>query len=86
MQDHSHRLLFLALTGLMSAAAFYGSEAGPTLLVGNDAASQAANVTVSVPNEDPIVAKLTTDGTCPQAASEPSAFCLAKSKISLSGP
>jgi len=31
MQDTSNRLLFLALTGAMCAAAMYGSEAGPVL-------------------------------------------------------
>ena len=36
MQDRSHKLVFLGLTALMSAAAFYGSEIGPTLLITND--------------------------------------------------
>lgn len=36
MQDHSHRLLFLGATGLMCAAAVYGSQAGPALLLPPD--------------------------------------------------
>ncbi len=86
MQDRSHKFLFLGLTGLMSAAAFYGSQAGPTLLVGDDTAPPTVSAAFTARDEDPIGAKLTTDGTCPEAASELSAFCLAKSKISLSGP
>ena len=33
MQDHSHRFLFLSATAMMCAAAVYGSQAGPTLLL-----------------------------------------------------
>jgi hypothetical protein len=33
MQDHSHKLLFLALTGAMCAASLYGSQAGPSLFL-----------------------------------------------------
>ena len=43
MRDHSHRFLFLGLTGVMSAVALWGSEAGPTLMVGKDATPQAIN-------------------------------------------
>ena len=86
MQDRSHKLLFLGLTGLMSAAAFYGSQAGPTLLVGNDAAPPAVSAAVTARDEDPIVVKLATDGDCREATSDLSALCRAKSKISVSSP
>ena len=33
MQDHSHKFFFLAATGVMCAAAMYGSQAGPSLLL-----------------------------------------------------
>ena len=33
MQDHSHRFLFLAATGVMCAISVYASQAGPTLLL-----------------------------------------------------
>jgi hypothetical protein len=33
MQDRSHRFLFLSATAIMCAAAVYGSQAGPTLLL-----------------------------------------------------
>jgi hypothetical protein len=97
MQDRSHKLLFLGLTALMSAAAFYGSEAGPTLLVGKDAMPLAINagftprderdaLIATAPSIAPIAAKLTPDAACSAEASEISPLCLAKSKISLSSP
>jgi hypothetical protein len=33
MQDHSHKFIFLALTGAMCAASLYGSQAGPSLFL-----------------------------------------------------
>ena len=36
MQDHSHKLMFLALSGLMSIAALYGAQTWPVLLAGDD--------------------------------------------------
>ena len=97
MQDHSHRFLFLGLTGLMSAAALWGSEAGPTLMVGKDATPQAIHagvtprderdaLTAAAPSKAPIAAKLAPDASCSAAASEASPLCLATSKVSLSGP
>jgi hypothetical protein len=98
MQDHSHKLLFLGLTALMSAAAFYGSEAGPTLLIGNDAATPLAVSAALTPHDArasldrtdltkaPFAAKLTMEGTCSGAASDVSPLCPATSKISLSSP
>jgi hypothetical protein len=97
MQDRSHKLLFLGLTALMSAAAFYGSEAGPTLLIGNDVTPPAAGagftprderdaLIMTAPSGAPIAAKLTTKGACSQPASEVSQLCLATSKVSLSSP
>jgi hypothetical protein len=35
MQDHSHKLLFLGLSGLMSIAALYGAQTWPTLFAGD---------------------------------------------------
>ena len=90
MQDHSHRLLFLGLTGLMSLAALYGSEAGPTLLVGTDAAQPvlSASLTRSEGRVSPVVAaKLVPDtSNCLGSANVPSRPCAATSKISLSSP
>ena len=90
MQDRSHKLLFLGLTALMSAAAFYGSEAGPTLLIGSDVPPQAVGAVYTRASLDrtdlskaATAAKLTADGTCSGAASE---LCLGTSKISLSSP
>ena len=34
MQDHSHKLLFLGVTGLMCVAALYGSQTGPEMFGG----------------------------------------------------
>ena len=96
MQDHSHRFLFLGLTGVMSAAALWGSEAGPTLMVGKDATPLAINasftpraerdaLTATAPSKTPIAAKLAPDAPC-STASEASAPCLATSKVSLSSP
>ena len=34
MQDHSHKLLFLGVAGLMCAAALYGSQTGPEMFGG----------------------------------------------------
>lgn len=90
MQDHSHRLLFLGLTGLMSAAALYGSEAGPTLLMGNDAARPALSESFTRNEElaSPVVAaKLPVQrSNCPGSASELAPLCGATSKIALSSP
>ena len=97
MQDRSHKLLFLGLTALMSAAAFYGSEAGPTLLIGNDVPPVVAGAGFTPRDEGapldrtglskiPFAAKLTTKGACSEPASEVSQFCLAASKVSLSSP
>jgi len=90
MQDHSHRFLFLGLTGLMSAAAFWGSEAGPTLMVGKDATPSAINAGFTPRDardaHAPIAAKLAPDAACSAAASEVSPPCLATSKVSLSSP
>ena len=95
MQDRSHKLVFLGLTALMGVAAFYGSEAGPTLLIGNDVQSQAVVAVFASRDERasltdlsnaPFVAKLAPDGACTKAASDVSPPCLATSKISLSSP
>jgi len=89
MQDHSHKLLFLGLTGLMSVAALYGSEAGPTLLVGADGAqSMSASLTPSEERASPVIAaKLAPQApNCPGSANAPSAPCAATSKIALSRP
>lgn len=97
MQDRSHKLLFLGLSALMSAACFYGSQTGPTLLIGNDARSQAVNAVFPLREERdvsnmtassnaPIAAKLAPDGACSVEGSEKSPLCLATSKISLSSP
>jgi hypothetical protein len=37
MQDHSHRLFFLGVTGLMCAAALYGAQVVPDLFAGAEA-------------------------------------------------
>jgi hypothetical protein len=97
MQDHSHKFLFLGLTGLMSAAAFWASEAGPTLLVGKDAISPAIiagftprderdGLIATAPSNAPIAAKLAPDAACAAEASEMSPLCLGTSKVSLSSP
>ena len=95
MQDGSHKLLFLGLSGLMSAACFYGSQTGPTLLVGNGAMPAAESIVftprgehdalmTTAPSGAPIAAKLAPDGACLAEAREKSPLCLARSKISLS--
>jgi hypothetical protein len=90
MQDHSHKLLFLGLTGLMSIAALYGSEAGPTLLVDTDGARPAlsASFTRSEERASPFAAAKLAPHTanCPGSAYAPSALCAATSKIALSSP
>ena len=90
MQDHSHRLLFLGLTGLMSAAALYGSEAGPTLLIGGERAQPAlsASFTRSEERASPFVAAKPQPraSICPGSVNAPSALCAATSKIALSSP
>ena len=90
MQDHSHKLLFLGLTGLMSVAALYGSEAGPTLLVGADGPQPvlSASLTRSEERASPLVAAKLAPQTpnCPGAADELTAPCAATSKIALSSP
>jgi hypothetical protein len=83
MQDRSHKLLFLGLTALMSAAAFYGSEAGPTLMIGNDVPPAAVGAVFTPRNEHASFDR-TADGTCSGAASEMSPLCRAPSKIVLS--
>jgi hypothetical protein len=95
MRDHSHKFLFLGLTGLMSAAAFWGSEAGPTFLAGHDPMPPAANAGFT-PGDKPdaltatpdasIAVKLAPDGACPAEASEAFPLCRAASKINLSNP
>ena len=73
MQDRSHKLLFLGLSGLMSAACFYGAQTGPTLLVGNDAMPPAVSTIMrdgrqaqdrTAPSNAPVAAKLTSEGAC----------------------
>ena len=97
MRDHSHKFLFLALTGLMSAACIYASQAGPTLLVGDDAVQSKAIEVVATQDgqasldqdalsKDSIAAKLASDEACPDTGNNPRALCRAKSKISLSSP
>jgi hypothetical protein len=95
MQDRSHKLLFLGLTALMSAAAFYGSEAGPTFLIGGDVPPPAAGAGFTPRDERapsdrtdnaPFAAKLTANGACSGAVSDVSHLCLATSKVSLSSP
>jgi hypothetical protein len=90
MQDHSHKLLFLGLTGLMSVAALYGSEAGPTLLVSTDGAQPAVSASLnrSEGRASPVMAaKLAPQSLgCPGTAHELSSPCAAKSEISLSSP
>jgi hypothetical protein len=87
MQDHSHKLLFLGLTGLMAAACVYGSEAGPTLLAGTDIASSSVSAAFTpAPSETPVAAKLAADRNCSESASELSPLCRAASKVVLSSP
>ena len=90
MQDHSHRLLFLGLTGLMSVAALYGSQAGPTLLIGTDAAQPvlSASLTGSEERVSPVAATDLAPQTpnCPGGAHELSSPCAALSKIAISSP
>lgn len=97
MQDRSHKLLFLGLTALMSAAAFYGSETGPTLLIGRDVPPPAAGAGFTPRDEHtlldrtdlsgtPFAAKLSTDAACLGTGSDVSQPCLATSKVSLSRP
>ena len=95
MQDHSHKFLFLGLTGLMSAAAVWGSEAGPTLLVGKDAIPPAISAGITprddgllatAPDKGPIAAKLAPDAPCSAETREISPLCLTTSKVSLSSP
>jgi hypothetical protein len=93
MQDHSHKLLFLGLTGLMSAAAFYGSEAGPTLLFGDDArppvisaALTPGDAGISFDQDPSKTADLAADGTCVEGANGLSPLCRATSKIALPSP
>ena len=85
MQDRSHKLVFLVLTALMSAAAFYGSETGPTLLITNDGFPPASLNQID-PFKAPFAAKLATDGACLGTAGDVSQPCLATSKVSLSRP
>jgi len=91
MQDHSHKFLFLALTGVMSAAALYGSQAGPTLLMGNDPAPAAQ--AFATQHEVPTLSRavLATEPgdrevDCTVTGADLSSLCLAKSKVSLSTP
>jgi hypothetical protein len=87
MQDHSHKLLFLGLTGLMAAACVYGSEAGPTLLAGTDMAP--SSVSADVPpgsTKTPAAAKLAADRNCSERARELSPLCRAASNVVLSSP
>jgi len=89
MQDHSHKFLFLALTGVMSAAALYGSQAGPTLLMGNEAppAAQALAVQNEVASSDrAVLTRGNEEWTCGETATDISTLCPAKSKVSLSTP
>ena len=88
MQDHSHRFLFLGLTGLMSVAALYGSEAGPTLLVGADGPQPvlSASLTRSEERVSPVVAAKLAPQTanCSGTPHEFSSLCAAKLKVALS--
>src|SRR5258705_8899768 len=89
MQDHSHKLLFLGLTGLMSIAALYGSEAGPTLLVGTDGSppARSASLTSGEASASQFAAKLAPDtSNCLGSANDSSTLCAATSKISLFKP
>ena len=45
MEDHSHKLFFLGLTGLMCVAALYGSQVGPEMFAGTPAALAAVPAT-----------------------------------------
>ena len=85
MQDRSHKLLFLGLTALMSAAAFYGSQAGPTFLIGTDVPPPSARAGFT-PRDEGAPFDRTADGTCSAAASELSPLCRATSKVVLSSP
>ena len=38
MQDHSHKLFFLGVTGAMCAVALYGAQVGPNLFAGANVA------------------------------------------------
>lgn len=99
MQDRSHKFLFLGLTALMSAACFYGSQTGPTLLVGDDARPSIADAVFTLPDDRDvdvpdiaappkaeIAAKLAPDGACLEEAGALSSRCLATAKVSLSSP
>jgi|SRR5882672_3694796 len=97
MRDRSHKLVFLGLTALMSAAAVYGSETGPTLLISKDVPPSVAGAGFTPADEHglldrtelsktPFAAKLATDRACLGTASDVSHLCLATSKVSLSGP
>jgi len=90
MQDHSHKLLFLGLTGLMSVAALYGSEAGPTLLVGTDDSppARSASLTPGKERASPVIAAKLAPQTpdCLGTVHELSALCATKSNIVLSNP
>ncbi len=92
MQDRSHKLVFLGLTALMSAVAFYGSETGPTLLITKPTllitkdVFPPASLNLIDPSETPLAAKLATDGACLGTASDVSQPCLGTSKVSLSRP
>jgi hypothetical protein len=63
MQDHSHRFLFLAATGLMCAMSVYGSQAGPTLLLperfnaatADETSSSAPSAILAATHAQPIV-------------------------------
>jgi hypothetical protein len=49
MQDHSHKFLFLGVTAVMCAAAVYGSEAGPALLLPADKPISSLEAPFAVP-------------------------------------
>jgi len=69
----------------MSAAAFYGSETGPTLLIAKDRFPPASLNRTDL-SQAPFAAKLATDGACLGTASDVSQPCLGTSKVSLSRP
>jgi hypothetical protein len=86
MQDHSHKLLFLGLTGLMSAACIYGSEAGPTLLATVEKAPSSVSAALNPTASEPVLAAKVAGQSCSEATSERSPLCRAASKIVLSTP
>jgi hypothetical protein len=75
MQDHSHRLLFLAATGAMCAVISYGSRTVPNLLLSDDRAGTGATIATKAfvraanfaPSEPPAAADEPAANSLPQS-------------------